>query len=53
MAVYSEEEPQLASLMAGYGAIKNGNPSRFVSTLLCAERRRRARGLCETMRRSR
>lgn len=37
MAVYSEEEPQFAPLMAGYGTIINGNPSRFVSTLLCAE----------------
>lgn len=37
MAVYSEEEPQFAPLMAGYGTIKNGNPSRFVSTLQCAE----------------
>lgn len=37
MAVYSEEEPQFSLFMAGYETIKNGNPSRFVSTLLCAE----------------
>lgn len=37
MAVYSEEEPEFALLMAGYRTIKNGNPSRLVSTLLCAE----------------
>ena len=37
MAVYSEEEPQFAPLTAGYGTIKSGNPSRFVSTPLCAE----------------
>lgn len=38
MAVYSEEEPRFAALLAGYRPIKNCDPSRFVSTLLCAQR---------------
>lgn len=37
MSVYSEEEPQFATLMAGYSTIKNGYPSWFFFSLLCAE----------------
>ena len=38
MAVYSEEEEaQFAPVMAGYGTIKYGDPSRLAPTLLCAE----------------